>query len=139
MPENMAIVSRNKGVPEVEIRPGELHTVGYRFRLFDPPGHVTIPVGDPGFISDDEADQRSLEKQAAELNGWALKWNVDIGTIQPPGNSEPYRVKIRILQDGQPVEMREGDTVVDEITRAPNQGTFTTALSYADFLRLRVI
>jgi len=128
MAEKQVQLDLNKGNVTVSIGPGALHAVQYTLFLFDPTG-TNILQTQGGFITDRRFDDIPLILPPNQLNGCALKWIIDVTTVRNTGESEPYQVFVETSQNGQIVQ--GGD-----IFTPPNQGTFTTTLSYSDFARL---
>lgn len=91
------------GPPEVEIVVGHLHRADYQVLLFDTTGANPVGVGatdGKGKTGDGTPDRFPIGLPASALHRRALWWQAGVVSFVAEGNSQPFSVVVRVLQDG---------------------------------------
>lgn len=101
--------------PEVEIVVGHLHRADYQLLLFDTHGANPIGIGSPdgkGKSGDQVPDRFPLGLPLADLHRRTLFWQAGLVSFVPEGDSEPFSVTVRVLQNGNIVGLSGGSGVM---------------------------
>jgi hypothetical protein len=91
------------GAPEVEIVVGHLHRADYQFLLFDQTGANPTGIGSAdgkGKTGDATPDRFPLGGPVAALHRRTLFWQAGLVSFVAEGDSQPFSVTVRVLQDG---------------------------------------
>jgi hypothetical protein len=113
----VATLKANGGAPEVEIVVGHLHRADYQLLLFDTHGANPTGIGSPdgkGKTGDQIADRFPLGLPIADLHRRTLFWQAGLVAFVPEGDTEPFSVVIRVLQDGNIVGLDGGSGVMSK-------------------------
>ena len=114
-PVPVANVKATGGPPEVEIVVGHLHRADYQLLLFDTHGANPMGIGShdgKGKTGDQVPDRFPFGLPLADLHRRTLFWQAGLVTSVPEGNSEPFSVTVRVLQDGNIVGLGGGSGVM---------------------------
>jgi hypothetical protein len=95
----IARLKQTGGIPEVEIVAGHLHRADYEFWLYDATGANPILIKD-GKTGDTIPDRELLPAPLANLNGRLLWWQAGLVSFVDDGDTQPFSVTVRVIQDG---------------------------------------
>jgi hypothetical protein len=115
-PIPVATLTATGGVPEVEIVVSHLHRADYQLLLFDTHGANPVGVGSAdgkGKTGDQVPDRFPLALPLADLHRRTLFWQAGLVSFVPEGDSEPFSVTVRVLQDGNIVGLGGGSGVMN--------------------------
>jgi hypothetical protein len=104
------------GPPEVEIVVGHLHRADYQLLLFDTTGANPVGIGSAdgkGRTGDAVPDRFPIGLPASALHRRTLWWQAGLASFVGEGDSQPFSVVVRVLQDGRIVGEGSGAGAVN--------------------------
>ena len=94
------LLSRDKGVPSIEVEIRNARWVCYQVSIRSPSGDASKTIASR-VTTEDRKDEYSLEFAPSCLDGWSLSWEVYLQTYDPrPGQT--FLVSVGVKQDGEP-------------------------------------